>query len=139
MHHQNLSLMKGFLRDIGYSRKFRTVHNRLISDTHRMTAERTDTIGNTPKIRIPRNTSDMDIKTDRHRLILVFFRQDRNLFPLKPSKQLFARQSQRHLRANVQNAHYEKNPSNAPAINALVPRHWLRKKSHARRCAPTRP
>ena len=139
MHHRNLPLMKGFLRDIGYSRKFRSIHNRLISDTNRVTAERTDTIGNTTQIRISRNTPDMSIKTDRHMFILVFFRHNRNFVSLKPPERLFVPQSQRHLPGNAQNVRCGKNPLNAPATNALVPRHWLRKKPHARRCAPTRP
>ncbi len=139
MHHRNLPLMKGFLRNIGYSRKFRSIHNRFIPDTHRMTDERTDSVGNTTRSRIFRNISDMDIKTDRHKHILVFSRQNRNFISFKPSKRLSVRQPQRHLPENAQNVRCGKNPLNAPATNALVPRHWLRKKPHARRCAPIRP
>ena len=139
MYHRNLPLMKGFLRDIRQPRELRSIHHRFLSDTYRMTAERTDTIGNTPQIRISRNASDIGIKTDRHAFILVFFRPNRNSVLPKPSKRLFARQSQRHLRVNVQNVRCEKNPSNAPATNVSAPKHWLRKKPHARRCVPIRP
>ncbi len=139
MNHRNLPLMKRFLRNVRQPRKFRSIHHCFTSDAYRVTAERTDTIGNTPQIRISRNTSDTGIKTDRHMFILVFFRHNRNFISFKPPKRLFVRQSQRHPRANVQNVRCGKNPSNAPAINALVLRHWLRKKPHARRCVPIRP
>ena len=139
MHYRNLPLMKRFLRNVRQPRKFRSIHHCFTSDAYRMTAERTDTIGNTTQIRISCNISDMDIKTDRHRYILVFFRQNRNFISFKSPKRLFVQQSQRHPRANVQNVRCGKNPSNAPATNALVPRHWLRKKPHVRRCAPIRP
>ena len=139
MHYRNLPLMKRFLRNVRQPRKFRTVHNRLISDTHRMTAERTDAIGNTTQIRIPRNTPDMGIKTDRHTFILVSFRYNRNFVSLKPTKRLFVPQPQRHPRANVQNGRCGKNPLNAPATNAFAPTNWLRRKRHARRCVPIRP
>ena len=139
MHYRNLPLMKRFLRDIRQPRKFRSIHHCFSSDAYRMTAERTDTIGNTPQIRISRNTPHTGIKTDRHKSILVFFRQNRNFISFKPPKRLFARQSQWRLRANVQNGRCGKNPSDAPAINVFAPTDWLRKKPHARRCVPILP
>lgn len=139
MHHRDLPLMKEFLRDIRQPQKLRSIHHCFTPDAHRMTAERTDGIGNTTQIRISRNTPDMSIKTDRHMLILVFFRHNRNFVSLKPPERLFVPQPQRHLQANVRNVRCGKNPSGVLAINAFVPGDWLRRKRHARRCVPIRP